>query len=78
MEEAEARGVAALSGITLPENRRMLALARRLGFTIRSEPGDATLMRVERRLGASFDAPVPFRPALATRRPQATSGRGVA
>ena len=78
MEHAEAAGVTALSGITLPENRRMLALARRLGFAVRSEPGDATLMRVERRLGASFDAPVPFAPALAIRRRQATGGRGIA
>lgn len=79
MEEAEAKGVAALSSITLPENHRMLALARRLGFTVRREPGDATLMRVERRLGLLVDAPAPFRQAaLADPRPQAASGRGAA
>jgi hypothetical protein len=38
-----------LSGVALSENRRMLALAQRLGFTIRREPGGATVMRIERR-----------------------------
>ena len=56
MRRAEAAGVAMLSSITLPENRRMLALARRLGFTVRREIGDWTLMRIERRLGAPADA----------------------
>jgi ribosomal protein S18 acetylase RimI-like enzyme len=64
MARAEAAGIAALSSVTLPENRRMLALARRLGFTIRRERGDATLMRIERCLGARSDAPVPCRPAM--------------
>jgi len=79
IEQAKAAGVEALSSITLPENRRMLALARRLGFTVRREPGDATLMRVERRLGAAVEALAPFRPgAPATWRAQAASGRGIA
>lgn len=54
---AEEAGVAALSSITLSENRRMLSLARRLGFSIRREAGDATLVRIEsylRRPGAAF------------------------
>ncbi len=40
-------GVRTLSSITLAENRGMVALARRLGFTVRRELGDATLLRVE-------------------------------
>jgi GNAT superfamily N-acetyltransferase len=40
-------GVRTLSGITLTENRGMVALARKLGFSIRLEEGDATLLRLE-------------------------------
>ena len=50
MQCAEESGIAALSSITLSENRRMLSLARRLGFSIRREVGDATLMRIEKAL----------------------------
>lgn len=38
-DAAFARGVRHVYGITLAENAGMLALARRLGFTIRVEPG---------------------------------------
>ena len=47
---AEDAGIAALSSVTLSENHRMLALARSLGFATRREPGDATVMRIEKRL----------------------------
>jgi acetyltransferase len=47
---ADESGVPALSSIVLAENRRMLALAQRLGFAVRREPGGATVMRIERRL----------------------------
>jgi acetyltransferase len=50
VERAEARGVPALGSVTLAENRPMVALARRLGFSVRREPGDATLLRLEREL----------------------------
>jgi acetyltransferase len=50
MELAAKAGVAALSSVTLSENRAMLSLARRLGFTASREPGAATLMRLEKRL----------------------------
>jgi len=50
IECAGEAGIAALSSITLSENHRMLSLARRLGFSIRREAGDATLTRVEKRL----------------------------
>jgi len=51
IECAGEAGIAVLSCITLWENHRMLSLARRLGFSIRREAGDATLMRIEKRLG---------------------------
>jgi acetyltransferase len=47
---ADDAGVPALSSIVLSDNRSMLALAQGLGFTIRPEPGGATVRRVERRL----------------------------
>jgi GNAT superfamily N-acetyltransferase len=47
---AAAAGVTTLGGITLSENRGMLVLARKLGFSVRREDGDATLMRLELRL----------------------------
>jgi RimJ/RimL family protein N-acetyltransferase len=40
---ARARGLKHMEGFVLSENRRMLALARRLGFTARLDPGDATV-----------------------------------
>ena len=49
-EAARDAGARAFSGITLAENHGMVALARRLGFSIRREPGDATLLRLELRL----------------------------
>jgi GNAT superfamily N-acetyltransferase len=52
MEYADEAGVETLSSLTLSENHRMVSLARRLGFTARREPGDATVMRIERRLRA--------------------------
>ena len=47
VEAARDAGVRVFSGITLTENRGMAALARKLGFRIRYEPGDATLLRLE-------------------------------
>jgi len=47
LDAARAAGVRIFSGITLAENRGMVALARRLGFTVRREDGDATLLRLE-------------------------------
>ncbi|BCW87996.1 hypothetical protein sos41_11330 [Alphaproteobacteria bacterium SO-S41] len=38
-------------GLVLAENKSMLHLARAVGFTARTEPGDATVVRVERALG---------------------------
>jgi acetyltransferase len=49
IECADESGVPALSSVALAENRRMLALAQRLGFTLRREPGGAIMTRIERR-----------------------------
>ena len=40
-------GVRRLVDITLSENKAMLALARRLGFRLQHEPGDARVTRLE-------------------------------
>jgi len=75
IERAEAAGIACLSSVTLAENHRMLALARRLGFRAQREAGDATLMRVELRLGASPDmAPAPLRAGTRAPPPVAPAG----
>jgi acetyltransferase len=39
-------GLQTLTGITLSTNLPMLRLAKKLGFALRYEPGDATLMRL--------------------------------
>ena len=81
LELAEAAGVAALGSVTLAENRAMVALARRLGFAVRREPGDAALLRVERRLGvpvvsaAKPLASAPWRAAPAPPPAQPRAGR---
>ena len=43
MRAAPGHGLSALTGITLSENHRMIALARKLGFHARREADDATL-----------------------------------
>jgi acetyltransferase len=43
-------GVGILSGITLSDNYRMLALGRKLGFSTRREAGDSTLTRIEKQI----------------------------
>jgi acetyltransferase len=47
---ASAAGVRVLSDITLYDNRAMLGLARKLGFRLRRDPGNANLTRVTLRL----------------------------
>lgn len=48
LEAASAHGLTRLTGITLTTNTAMLTLARRLGFRLALEPGDATVTRVEK------------------------------
>ena len=52
IQGASARGLARMEGFVLAENTRMLALARRLGFTVQTDPDDATVMIVRRDLTA--------------------------
>lgn len=49
---ARDRGLATMEGIVLPTNRRMLRLARQLGFSQLREPGDRDTVRVVRELTA--------------------------
>lgn len=46
-------GVRRLTGDVLAANAPMLALARRLGFSVRRHPADGRLVRVERVIGAA-------------------------
>ena len=46
IQGAGARGLKRMEGFVLAENDRMLALARRLGFTVQTDPHDATVMIV--------------------------------
>ena len=43
IDEARRRGLAAMEGFVLSQNRAMLGLAKRLGFSIAYEPGDASV-----------------------------------
>ncbi len=52
MRAAADDGVACISGVTLSDMRGTISLARRLGFRIRHEPGDATVMRLDAHLAA--------------------------
>ena len=46
IQGASARGLTRMEGFVLAENIRMLGLARRLGFTVQTDPDDATVMIV--------------------------------
>jgi acetyltransferase len=43
IDEARRRGLAEMEGFVLSQNRSMLGLAKRLGFNIAYEPGDASV-----------------------------------
>jgi len=55
IQGAGARGLKRMEGFVLAENDRMLTLARRLGFTVQTDPQDATVMIV--RLDLTAPAP---------------------
>jgi acetyltransferase len=60
IEVARERGIGALTGAVLHENRAMLQMCRELGFTIAADPDDAGLVRVTRSLQPSATGdPVP-------------------
>jgi acetyltransferase len=46
LSAARARGITRIEGHVLAENTQMLHLARRLGFSVQPEPGDAALRQV--------------------------------
>ena len=46
IQGAGARGLKRMEGFVLAENSRMLGLARRLDFTVKTDPHDATVMIV--------------------------------
>lgn len=50
IEIARDAGIAELVGEVMAENHRMVEMCRELGFTIRRNPNDATLIRARRRL----------------------------
>ena len=43
-------GLETMTGVTLAENRRMVGLAKSLGFDVRMDPDDAHLVRMDRDL----------------------------
>ena len=53
---ARGRGLREMEGFVLAENRGMLALARKLGFTVGRHPDDYTLCLCRRRLDAPDEA----------------------
>ncbi len=53
VEVARARGLQVMEGIVLAGNHKMLGLMNALGFSIRSEPGDAGAKHVAKQLNAS-------------------------
>jgi len=57
LRAAADEGIAVVGGITLSENHRMIALARKLGFRAHREAGDASVTTLRRELdGARVDA----------------------
>jgi RimJ/RimL family protein N-acetyltransferase len=62
IQGAGARGLTHMEGFVLAENDRMLALARRLGFTVQTDPQDATVMIVRLALTAPTQTDRPEAP----------------
>ena len=56
VEVARARGLRTMEGIVMAGNHKMLGLMHALGFSNRSEPGDASVRRVSKQLGAPANA----------------------
>ncbi|MBI3530307.1 MAG: N-acetyltransferase [Betaproteobacteria bacterium] len=58
VEVARARGLQIMEGIVMAGNHKMLGLMDALGFSIRSEPGDASVKHVSKQLEASPNASI--------------------
>jgi acetyltransferase len=52
IEIAARRGISDLVGEVLAENHRMIQMCRELGFTLRRDPNDASLLKVRKTLTA--------------------------
>jgi acetyltransferase len=50
LEHAESAGIREAAGVVLATNVAMLGLVRSMGFTVKPEPGDATVRRISRHL----------------------------
>ena len=50
IEVAQQSGISELVGLVLHENKPMLSMCRKFGFSIASEPNDATVLRVRKSL----------------------------
>jgi acetyltransferase len=50
LEHAASAGIPEAIGVVLSTNIAMLRLVRSMGFTVRAEPGDATVRRISRQL----------------------------
>jgi acetyltransferase len=50
LEHAESEGIREAAGVVLASNVAMLRLVRSMGFTVKPEPGDATVRRISRQL----------------------------
>lgn len=59
LAQASAVGVQSMGGITLSTNVRMLALARKLGFSLKRDRDDATVTNLHRSLKAATEAALP-------------------
>lgn len=64
LRRARYDGYAAMEGLVLAANVPMLALARKLGFSVEAVPPDGTVVRVLRRLGPVPPVPRPAPAAL--------------
>lgn len=58
VDAAGARGLQSMDGIVMAGNHKMLGLMHALGFSIRSEPGDASVKHVSKQLDPSARASI--------------------
>ena len=52
IEAAQQAGISELVGLVLHENKPMLNMCRKLGFSIAPEPNDAAVLRVRKSLAS--------------------------
>jgi acetyltransferase len=64
LRAAADEGIGVMGGITLSENHRMIALARKLGFRAHREPGDASVTTLRRDVDDAHVASLAAMPAF--------------